>query len=251
LQHGNLDQNRAARAWQERRIGAAAQRAGPENDIMFRDRQDAGRQLAAALAGLASAEVVVLALPRGGVPVAFEVAARLQAPLDLVMVRKLGAPGRPELAIGAVADGGHAQRVLNDAVIDILRVPDDYVERETARQLDEIQRRRARYKLAGARTPLAGKTAIIVDDGIATGATVRAAIRSVRAAGAARVVVAAPVAAPEAAALLRQEADQVVVVQEPADLGGVGAFYADFGQLSDGDVVRLLDRAGRQTDASW
>lgn len=215
---------------------------------MFHDRQDAGRRLADTLADYADQQVVVLALPRGGVPVAVEVAARLNAPLDLVMVRKLGAPDRPELAIGAIADGAHPHRVLNNEVVDILRVPDSYIERETAQQLAEIERRRAHYLQGRPREPVAGKTVVIVDDGIATGATIRAAVLSARGAGAGPVIVAAPVAAPDAAAMLRREADAVVIVEEPAWLDGISAFYSDFRQLTDDDVVELLDRAERRRD---
>lgn len=217
---------------------------------MFRDRQDAGERLAAALDRFAGRATVVLALPRGGVPVAFEVARRLGAPLDLVMVRKLGAPGRPELAIGAVADGGHPCRILNDDVVAALRVSDAYVEQETARQRAEIERRRTRYAPHGRRQPVAGKTVIIVDDGIATGATIRAAIRAVREGGADQVVVAAPVAAPDAAAMLAREADAVVVLETPPWFGGVGAFYDVFDQLSDEAVTDLLDRAGGHASRS-
>jgi putative phosphoribosyl transferase len=229
------------------RPGPAGGRAGGKR-AMFHDRQDAGRRLADALADYADQQVMVLALPRGGVPVAVEVAARLNAPLDLVMVRKLGAPDRPELAIGAIADGAHPHRVLNNEVVDILRVPDSYIERETAQQLAEIERRRAHYLRGRPREPVAGKTVVIVDDGIATGATIRAAVLSARGAGAGRVIVAAPVAAPDAAAMLRREADAVVIVEEPAWLDGISAFYSDFRQLTDDDVVELLDRAERRRD---
>lgn len=210
---------------------------------MFHDRTEAGIALAEALDARALGEVVVLALPRGGVPVAIEVARELGAPLDLLMVRKLGAPESRELAIGAVCDGPNPVYVLNDEVIRHLHVPRGYIDREVADQIEEIARRRRLLTGHGRQVPVAGKTAIIVDDGIATGATVRAAILAVRKAGASLVVVATPVAPPDTIAKLETEADMVVCLAQPEWFPGVGAFYRDFRQLADDDVLRLLDRA--------
>ena len=180
---------------------------------------------------------------------AFEVAQALQAPLDLVFVRKLGAPGHEEFAIGAVVDGDPPQVVRNEQVIAALRVPESYIAGETARQVAEIARRRAAY--LGDRPPVSveGRTAVVIDDGIATGATVRAALSALERAGAARRVLAAPVAPRDTARALRKLCDEAVFLAEPTDLGSVGAFYGDFRQLDDAEVVALLGRvaAGRKS----
>jgi len=207
------------------------------------NRVDAGRQLAAALQKLKGEPMVVLALPRGGVPVAFEVAKKLEAPLDLIMVRKIGAPFQPELALGAVADGPHPQQTLNQEIVNEFHVPADFIKGEVRRQLAEIERRRKLYFGHIERPTLVGKTAIVIDDGIATGATVRAALRSVRKAGASRIVVAVPVAPPEVVTMLREEADEVICVVQPDYLGAIGEFYEDFRQVSDDEVIDLLDKA--------
>lgn len=211
------------------------------------NRAAAGRALAARLLDRRDAGAVVLALPRGGVPVAAEIASALGAPLDLVFVRKIGAPGEPELAIGAVVDGGHPETVVNEDVLAGVGAPPGYFESERDRQLAEIGRRRAAYLRGRAPVPLAGRTAIVVDDGIATGATVAAALRSVRAAKPARVILAVPVAAPDALDRLRAEADEIVCLSAPALFGGVGSHYRDFAQVSDDEVIALLDRAPQPT----
>jgi putative phosphoribosyl transferase len=209
---------------------------------MIENRESAGRELAARLGGLAAERPVVLALPRGGVPVAAPIAAALGVGLDLLLVRKLGAPGQEELAIGALVDGDPPQVVLNDDIIAALGVRSDWILRERERQLDEMARRRARF--LGDRPPvaLAGRVVVLVDDGVATGATVAAAMRGVRAAGVSRIVLAVPVIAASVAARFRAEGAEVVALAEPRSLGSVGAFYRDFHQLSDAEVLRLLGR---------
>lgn len=204
----------------------------------FTDRRSAGRQLAAALEHLRDQDVVVLGLPRGGVPVAHEVARALGAPLDVVVVRKLGLPGQPELAMGAVGEGGAV--VLNDRVLAVGGVRPQELEQARVREAAEVERRTQRLRGGAAREPLAGRTALLVDDGIATGATVRAACQVVRALGAARVVVAAPVAPPSAVQQLREEADEVVCLASPAHFSAVGSWYRDFAQTPDDEVIRLL-----------
>ncbi|HWH31013.1 MAG TPA: phosphoribosyltransferase family protein [Mycobacteriales bacterium] len=209
--------------------------------MRFADRTDAGRALGAAVRErLAAADAVVLGLPRGGVPVAAEVAAALQAPLDVFVVRKLGTPGHRELAMGAIASGG--VRVMNDAVVRRLGVPPDAVERVAAEEQAELERREREYR--GDRQPadVGGRTAVLVDDGLATGATVLAAVEAVRALGPERVVVAAPVGAPEACRRVAERADDVVCLLAPDGFGAVGAFYVDFAQTSDDEVRRLLAR---------
>ena len=210
---------------------------------MFMNRVDAGRQHAAALENLKGEPLVVLALPRGGVPVALEVAEKLQAPLDLIMVRKIGAPFQPELALGAVADGPYPEKALNQEIVNEFRVPPDFIEQEVRHQLAEIERRRKLYLGHIQRPTLAGKTVIVIDDGIATGATVRAALRSVRKAGASRIIVAVPVAPPEVVMMLRREADEVICAEQPEYHGAIGEFYEYFRQVSDDEVIKLLDKA--------
>jgi len=214
-----------------------------EEPLVFLDRRDAGRRLAAALMGLRGEHPIVLALPRGGVPVAYEVAVALGAALDVVVVRKLGAPHEPELAIGALVDGDHPEQVLNDDVIRDAAVSPEQVAREAARQLTEIHRRQALYRGGRAPVPLAGRTAIVVDDGLATGASMRAALRGVRRAGAARVVLAVPVAPPDTIVALRPEVDEVVCLSTPTHFDAVGQFYDDFRQTTDAEVIDLLARA--------
>lgn len=220
---------------------------------MFRDRKDAGERLAAALAHLKDQAPVVLALPRGGVAVAAPIARAFAAPLDIVLVRKIGVPWQPELALGAVCapvaatKGGAAPEVFIDRrMVDALAIPEDYVESETARQIEELERRCLLY--CDGRTPVevAGKAAIVVDDGIATGATMRVALRAVRRRGPARLVLAAPVAAPETLAALAAEADETVCVDTPEQLGAIGHYYQDFHQLNDDEVIKLLAECDRR-----
>jgi putative phosphoribosyl transferase len=211
--------------------------------MVFRDRVHAGRELAQELLRYRDKEPVVLALPRGGVPVAFEIARALAAPLDLVLVRKIGAPGHSEFAIGAVADGGHPEIVVHDDIIDRLAIPKTYIEVEAARQLAEIERRRQVYLAGHPPVDVTGRTVIVVDDGIATGATVEAALRSVRHNCPARIVLAAPVAAPDTVEALRPLADDIVCLQLPRELGAVSLHYLDFPQVTDAEVIDLLRRA--------
>ena len=208
--------------------------------MRFSDRADAGRQLAARLAELGLAEPVILALPRGGVPVAVEIARRLAAPLDLVLVRKIGAPGHEELAVGAIVDGERPELVLNPDVVAAYGIDDAWLEGAQNRQLAEIERRRHLYLGGRARVPIAGRTAIVVDDGIATGATVRAALHAVRRAGPRELVLAVPVAAASVLARLGADADRTVCLETPRDLVAVGQFYRDFRQVEDDEVVRML-----------
>ena len=190
-------------------------------------------------------DVLVLALPRGGVPVAFEVAQALHAPLDVFIVRKLGMPGHEELAIGAIASGG--VRVLNEDLIRLLGVPNNVLQDITARELEELRRREAAYRGSRPPEPIAGRTVILVDDGLATGASMRAAVRALRREGAARIVVAVPVAAADTCESLRPEVEDVVWAVTPEPFTAVGAWYEDFRQTTDEEVRELLDRvnAGR------
>jgi putative phosphoribosyl transferase len=209
----------------------------------FADRSEAGRRLAEALQTFQDQRPVVLALPRGGVPVAYEVAKALRAPLDLVLVRKSGAPFHPELAIGAVVDGERPELVVNQDVVDEYRIPEGYLESERRRQLEEIERRRQLYLAGRPRAQVRERTAIVIDDGIATGATMEAALRATRRADPARLVLAVPVAPPDTLERLRPEVDEVVCLMVPNFLGAIGSFYRDFRQLDDDEVIALLQRA--------
>jgi len=215
----------------------------------FRDRREAGQRLSAALRRFAPADPVVLALPRGGVPVAFEVADALGAELDLLFVRKIGAPGYEELGIGAIVDGAHPQLVLNEDVMRQLAPSPEYLRAELRRQLAEIERRRQAY--TGGRLPveLARRTVIIVDDGIATGGTIKAALKAVRKVHPTRLILAVPVAPRETIAELRSECDEVVCLAQPDPFYAVGAHYADFTQTSDDEVIELLRRAHNRARA--
>lgn len=209
----------------------------------FLDRREAGRQLAEELAKGHWHDPVVLALPRGGVPVGFEVAKALQAPLDILLVRKIGAPGHPEFAIGAVVDGKDPQLVVNEEAVLVLGPSSDYLEAEKKRQLVEIERRRERYLGGKPAVPTEGRTAIIVDDGIATGSTVKVALKALRRSGADRVVLAVPVAPRSAIEELREEADEVICLSMPEPFRAVSLHYVDFEQTSDEEVILLLKAA--------
>jgi len=217
--------------------------------MLFKDRRDAGRQLVARLRRYEHESPAVLALPRGGVPVGYEIATALGAPLDIIVVRKLGAPGQPELGIGAVVDGEHPEGVLNDEVVQLLGVSDEYLRHEVGRQLEEIRRRQAAYRGGHEAAPIADRTAILVDDGLATGASMRAAVRGVRRARPRRVVLAVPVAPTDTVASFRGEVDDVVCLSTPELFGAVGNFYQDFSQTTDAEVVELLAAARRQVAA--
>jgi putative phosphoribosyl transferase len=215
---------------------------------LFDDRHDAGCQLAGALRHLQDEHPVVLALPRGGVPVAFEVARALDAPLDILLVRKIGVPGHEELALGAIIDGANPQMVLNEEVLDLVPVDAGYIAAARQRQLAEIERRRRLYRGDGAAIPLAGRSVIIIDDGIATGATVKVAMRGVRLNQPRRLVLAVPVAPAEAVRELAAECDEIICLATPEPFYAVGTYYADFDQTSDAEVVALL-AAARDTPA--
>lgn len=208
--------------------------------MTFADRHEAGRLLADRLLRFKEARPVVLALPRGGVPVGFEIARALAAPLDLVLVRKLGAPGQPELAIGALALGEEAEFVTDPELLAALDVPPAALEAIKARELREIERRRTLYLGERKPVPVAGRTAILVDDGIATGATMRAALAATRKRKPARLVLAVPVAPPDTIARLSAEADEIVCLAEPRSFLAVGQFYRTFAQLEDREVLDLL-----------
>ena len=209
--------------------------------MVFADRADAGRRLAAELEHLRGEQVVVLGLPRGGVPVALEVAQALGAPLDVIVVRKLGVPFQPELGMGAVGEDG--VRVINWEVVRVAGVSENELAAVQAREEAEVTARAARYRVRRARLPLDGRVAVVVDDGIATGSTARAACQIARAHGAARVVLAVPVAPPGWEAGFRGEADELVCVDTPVWFAAIGQFYADFSQVADGEVIACLERA--------
>lgn len=205
---------------------------------IYRDRRHAGQVLAGALERRAGDDVVVLALPRGGVPIAFEVAARLGAPLDVFVVRKLGVPGHEELAMGAIASGG--VQVLSDELIKRLGIDAAAIATVAARERRELARREQAYR--GERAPLAvaGRTVILIDDGLATGATMKAAVAGLRQLGPRQIIVAVPVASQEACAELGELADEIVCLVTPSPFWGVGNWYDDFGQTSDDEVRTLL-----------
>lgn len=210
----------------------------------FRDRDDAGRRLGARLAALPLVDPVVLALPRGGVPVAEQVAAAIDAPLDVIVVRKLGVPFQPELAMGAV--GEDSVRVLDDDVVRAAGVTDEELAHVESRERAEVDRRARRYRAGAPPILLQGRTAIVVDDGMATGATARAACLVARAHGAAQVVMAVPVASGHAVARLREVSDAVVVLEQPEPFFAVGLWYERFDQTADDDVVSILAEARRR-----
>jgi putative phosphoribosyl transferase len=216
--------------------------------MLFRDRRDAGRFLARRLKRYAGrSDVVVLALPRGGVPVAYEVAKELRAPLDLFLVRKLGMPGHEEYAMGAIASGG--VRVLNDRIVNE-GIPADVIDRVTRQELQELERRERAYR--GTRPPpeIRGRTVILVDDGLATGSTMRAAAAALRRLGPKKIVVAVPVAAPETCDELRSEVDEIVCGETPRLFQAVGLWYDDFSQTTDEEVGDLLERAREDAASS-
>jgi putative phosphoribosyl transferase len=212
--------------------------------LKFADRVEAGRLLAEQLASyVRRPDVIVLALPRGGVPVAYEIAVRLDVPLDIFLVRKLGAPGQPELAMGAIATGG--ARVLNDEVIRYLAVSPDVIEAVARAEQIELERREHAYRGDRPTPDLQGRIVILVDDGLATGSSMRAAIAAVRAQAPARTVVAVPVAARETFEELKREVEEVVCLRMPEPFAAVGLWYDDFSQTGDEEVRELLQRAAR------
>ena len=215
--------------------------------MLFRDRADAGRQLLSKLGAYRGLpDVLVLGLPRGGIPVAHEIARGLGAPLDVFVVRKLGVPGQEELAMGAIATGG--VRVVNRDVVDALHIPPDVLDRAAAAELRELERREQSYRGERPEPRVAGRTVILVDDGLATGSTMRAAVAALRQQGPARIVVAVPVAAPSSCAELGREVDEVVCFATPEPFMAVGRFYDDFSQTTDEEVRERLAsaRAGEE-----
>ena len=214
--------------------------------MLFRDRTDAGRTLAGKLKQYADRpDVLVLALPRGGVPVGYEIARALRAPLDVFLVRKLGLPGHEELAMGAIATGG--VRVLNPDVVRSLQIPDEVIDMVAAEELRELERRARAYR--GDRPPpeVRGRTVILVDDGLATGSSMRAAVAALRQQGPARIVVAVPVGAADTCAELRTQADDVICACTPDPFYAVGLWYSDFSQTTDDEVRELLERAAEES----
>jgi putative phosphoribosyl transferase len=212
----------------------------------FQDRTEAGRQLAKKLEKYAGrTDVIVLGLPRGGIPVAYEVAKQLHAPLDVFVVRKLGVPGFEELAAGAIAAGN--VRVLNEDVVRALPHADEVIESVTARETAELERREHEYRDGRPALALADRIVILVDDGLATGATMRAAVKALRQSGAAKIVVAVPVGPPDTCRKLKQEADEIICLSTPQFFQAVGQYYEDFSQTSDHDVRELLRQAAQNT----
>ena len=210
----------------------------------FTDRRHAGLELALAIMAMELPDPIVLALPRGGVPVGFEVAKALGAPLDVLMVRKIGAPGHEEYGIGAVVDGASPQLVIDESTVRAVGATPEYIDAQVARQLTEIERRRALYR-TGPPVTVAGRTVVGVDDGIATGGTVRAALRGLAKAGPARVILAIPVAPPEIVPDMEKLCDRVICLATPSPFHAVGMHYRVFGQTDDEEVVRLLAEAKR------
>jgi predicted phosphoribosyltransferase len=210
--------------------------------IVFQDRQEAGKQLAARLQDYRGKEnLLVLALPRGGVTVGYEVARELRCPLDVLIVRKIGCPGNPELAAGAVSETG--TRVLNEDVISMQRISQEYLDGETERQRLEIARRLTAYRGGETIGSLAAKTVILVDDGVATGATMKAAAATLQREGLAKLVVAVPVAPPDTAREIAPTVDEWVCLDTPARFAAVGQFYRNFTQVEDAEVVAMLKKA--------
>lgn len=216
--------------------------------IMFRNRSEAGRKLAEKLSLYkGQGDVVVLALPRGGVPVGYEIATYLGVPMDVLIARKLGAPGQPELGIGAIAPGGI--RVLDDRLIRLLGVSKEYIEKVSQEEAQELQRRTQEYRDGRPDIPLEGKTVIIVDDGLATGVTARAAVESVRRRNPKKIILAIPVCASQAIPFMRSLVDELVCLLTPSELGAVGLWYSDFRQISDEEVKRLIESTQEQAQS--
>jgi putative phosphoribosyl transferase len=246
-ERGALEQvMRRARRWFPRFLAPHRDpplRDPPPGAGVFADRPDAGRQLAAALLRFKNEHPLVLALPRGGVPVAFEVAQALGAPLDVALVRKIGAPGQSELGLGAVVDGKDPQMVLNEEVVRLVRPQADYLQAEKARQVQELERGRRLYRGGRPAPEIEGRTVIVVDDGIATGGTAKAVLRALSAQHVGKLVLAVPVAPSDTLEALASEADEVVCLATPDPFFALGQHYEEFAQTTDEEVVSLLERA--------
>ena len=221
-----------------------------EESMPFKNRVDAGRKLARALAKYRREQPVILALPRGGVPVAAEVATALHAPLDLILVRKIGVPFQPELAMGAVVDSGAPLIVRNEDVIRLAGIDEAQFKAVCDAELAEIERRRQRYLGGRPRLAVAGRIAIVIDDGVATGATTRAALRATRLGNPKKLVLAVPVAPTDTLASLRADADEVICLEDYEFFGAIGAYYADFSQVADEEVIALLARFATEEAAA-
>jgi predicted phosphoribosyltransferase len=210
--------------------------------MSFEDRIDAGRKLAAALTSYKDKAPAILALPRGGVPVAAEIATALAAPLDLILVRKIGVPGNRELAMGAVVDGATPIVVRNEDIIQLIGITESEFKAVCDRELEEIDRRRVRYLGGRERVNLAGRTAIVVDDGIATGATMRAALQATRMRNPDKLILAVPVAPTDTLATLRKEVDDLICLEDHEAFGAIGYYYLDFSQITDEEVIETLKK---------
>lgn len=214
---------------------------------VFENREEAGRLLALKLSKYKSDDLLVLAVPRGGVPIGYEIAAALDAPLDIIVAHKVGSPESPELAIGAVVDGDEPEVIVNERIISALGVDDAYLKSAIASELKEIHRRQNAYRWGHDPAPIDGKIVVLVDDGVATGASIRAAMRGVKRKGAAKLIVAVPVAPPATVETLAAECDDLVCLETPEDFQAVGQFYRDFSPTSDDEVVELLSKARRHS----
>jgi putative phosphoribosyl transferase len=214
----------------------------------FEDRRDAGRKLAAKLSRFRGGGCVVFGLPRGGVPVGYEISRALDAPLDVFVSRKLGAPGQPEFGIGAVAAGG--VRVLSTDVIRRLGIPDEYVERITAREIAEVDRRLHFFRGGRPEMEVGGRTVILVDDGLATGVTARGPVDALKMRKPGRLILAAPVCAAQTAKLFASQVDELLCLASPSDLGAIGLWYQNFDQTTDEEVVQLLEKARDEREAT-
>ncbi len=212
-----------------------------DKSVLFENRRDAGIQLAARLERFAPADPLILALPRGGVPVAFEVASRLHAPLDVIVVRKLGVPGWEELAMGAIASGG--VRVINHEVVRAAGISPDAIEATAAAQLKELHRRELAYRGHTGAPEIEGKTVILVDDGIATGSIIRAAVQALRQQKPKQITIAVPTASADSAAMLEPMVDEFITLVVPDEFRAVGRWYENFAQTTDAEVTRLLSQA--------
>lgn len=218
-------------------------------DAFFEDRRDAGRRLARELKPLADGKTLVLGLPRGGMVVAAEIARELGAPLDALVVRKIGAPDQPELALGAVIDGAEPQVILNEDIIKAYGIDNRTLERAIAAELTEVERRRKLYRAGRPSPEIAGKTVILVDDGIATGASVRVALKALRLAEPEKLILAVPVAPRETLSLLAPDVDEIICLSSPDHFMSVGAHYRDFEQTTDAEVIELLREGKREHSA--